>query len=329
MGRYEVSPTEPSLAAEGFGLFRDAYLRARFANPLLPALDADHEARLQRRVERAFAYGGIAARRGGSLRGFMIAGPPFAFRGLVAALVPEFGHAVASGEGADLVGALYAASAERLVREGVHLHLIGHFAADLGTTSALFELGFGAVVREQLRDLSDVALGDDARVAHRAQLEHVEHVRHEDSWRDVAPLAAAHAAFYRESPVFVRKDAALDEALVELDAHRVDGDQLFVYREGGEMLAYLIVGRCAGGSEGRLLEGTSTAQVRSAFTVPAARRRGIGAALLQQAIAWVRARGFERLFVEHETANLCGGAFWRRHFAPYLFFSLRYVDRTL
>ncbi len=327
--RYHLAPTEPSLAAEGFGLFRDAYLRARAANPLLPELDADHEARLQRRVERAFAYGGIAAWRGGSLRGFMIAGPSFEFRGLVASLVPEFGHAVAAGDETDLVGLLYAASAERLVREGTQLHLIGHFAADLGTTSALFELGFGAVVREQLRDLSDVARAEGDRGTQRTRHERVEHVLYAEAWRDVAALAAAHAAFYRESPVLVRKDAALHEALVELEAHRVDGDQLFVYREGGEALGYLIVGRCEGGSEGRLLEGTSTAQVRSAFTVPAARRRGIGAALLQQAISWARAQGFERLFVEHETANLCGGAFWRRHFEPYLLFSLRYVDRTL
>lgn len=329
MTRYRLSPTEPSFAAAGFGLFRDAYLRACSVNPLLPVLDANHEVRLQRRVERAFAYGGVAAWYGGSLRGFMIAGPSFEFRGLVASLVPEYGHALALGEEVDLLGMLYAASAERLVREGVHLHLIGHFAADLGTTSALFELGFGAVVREQLRDLSGVGADDGSRGTHRARLEHVDHVLQAEAWRDVVALAAEHAAFYRESPVFVRKVADAQVALADLEAHRADGDQLFVYREGGEALGYLIIGPCAGRSEGRLLEGTSTAQIRSAFTVPAARRRGVGAALLQRAIAWARAAGFERLFVEHETAKLSGGAFWQRHFAPYLLFSLRYVDRTL
>ena len=329
MVRYRVSPTEPALAAAGFELFRDAYLRARSTNPLLPALEAEHEARVRRRVERAFAHGGVAAWRDDALRGFMIAGPSFGFRGLVASLVPEFGYAVAPGEETDLIGLLYGASAARLVREGVHLHLIGHFAADARSAAALVELGFGAVVRERLRDLSDVALGDAARGSSQARLESVEHVVDAGRWRDVAPLAAEHAAFYRESPVFVRKDAAPQVALDELEAQWADGDQLFVYREGGETLAYLIVGRCAGGSEGRLLAGTSTAQVRSAFTLPAARRRGIGAALLQHAVAWARAHGFERLFVEHETANLHGGAFWQRHFAPYLVFSLRYVDRTL
>jgi hypothetical protein len=46
------------------------------------------------------------------------------------------------------------------VRQGVQLHLIGHFAHDAATTAALFDLGFGAIVRERLRDLFDVVVAD-------------------------------------------------------------------------------------------------------------------------------------------------------------------------
>jgi GNAT superfamily N-acetyltransferase len=333
MTRYRLMPTDPSMAADGFALFRDAYLRARQANPLLPGLTRDHEARLRQRVERAFAHGGVAAWRGDALRGFMVAGPSFAFRGAVAALVPEVGHAVAAGEEAALVGPLYAAVADRLVREGVQLHLIGHFAADAATTASLFELGFGAIVRERLRDLSDVAVPDAvARMArgrgeHEAWLARVERVPHAVPWDRLAPLAAEHAAFYRGSPLFVVKDASLEAAVADLEAHRAAGDALFVVRDGDAPLAYLIVGPCPGETEGRLLEGTATAQVRSAFAQPASRRSGIGSALLQHAVAWARAAGYVRLFVEHETANPSGGAFWQRHFEPYLLFSMRYVDR--
>jgi len=316
------------MAAAGFALFRQAYLRARQANPLLPGLTPEHEARLRQRVERAFAHGGVTAWQGGSPRGFMVAGPPFDFRGSVAALVPEFGHAVAAGEAAELVGALYAAVAERSVREGAQLHLIGHFAADAVTTAALFDLGFGAVVREQLRDLSDVAVTEAGRGEHDAWLGRVERMPHAASWEAFAPLAVQHAAYYRQSPLFVVKDDGLDAAVEELEAHREAGDPLFVVREGDVPLAYLIVGPCSGATEGRLLEGTATAQVRSAFVLPAARRSGIGGALLQHAVAWARGAGFERMFVEHETANPSGAAFWRRHFVPYLTFSMRYVERT-
>jgi GNAT superfamily N-acetyltransferase len=328
MTSYRLMPTDPSMAAEGFALFRDAYLRARRTVPLLPELTEDHEARLRRRVERAFIRGGFAAWRGDALRGFMIAGAPFAFRGSTAALVPEYGHAAAEGEEDALVGPLYAAVAERLVREGVPLHLIGHFTADAETTSSLIELGFGAVVRERLRDLSDVVVADAARGEHEAWLQRVERVPQAAPWVGLAPLAAEHAAFYRGSPLFVVKDASLEAAVADLEAHRSAGDAAFVVRDGDAPLAYVIVGPCPGETEGRLLAGTSTAQVRSAFVVPAARRSGIGGALLQHAVAWARDAGFERLFVEHETANPLGAPFWGRHFASFLVFSMRYVDHT-
>jgi GNAT superfamily N-acetyltransferase len=315
------------MAAEGFALFRAAYRRARHAHPLLPGLTSEHEARLRERVEQAFARGGVAAWRGRSMAGYMIAGSPFYFRGLAAVLVPEFGHAVAPGEGDALYGPLYAASADGWVRAGVPLHLIGHFAADATTTAALYELGFGAVVAERLRGVDDV----EPAVAGAGfdQGESVGHLDPEAPWDALAPLAAEHAGYYRRSPVFLAKDEALATAVADLEAHRRAGDRLLVHRADGQARAYLIVGPCLGTSEGRLLAGTSTAQIKSAYAVPTARRRGIGGALLRAAVAWARDTGFERVFVEHETANLEGGAFWRRHFMPYLLFSMRYVDRTL
>lgn len=332
MTTYRVSSTDPSLAPEAFALFRAGYERALRANPLLPPLTPAHAARLRTRVARAFEHGGVALRRGSSLVGYMIAGPSFEMRGLVASLVSEFAHAVAPGEEAPAYGALYAATAERLVGEGVHLHLIGHFAAERRSTGALFDLGFGAVVAERLRDLSDVVQPPSAALDHEGPSRHgvlIDHVAREASWEPYADLAAEHAAYYRQSPLFLVKDDARDTAAAELEEHRRAGDQLFVYRAGDQPLAYLVVGPCHGASEGRLLAATATAQIRSAYAVPTIRRGGIGAALLQRAVAWARESRFERLFVEHETANLEGGPFWRRHFSPYLVFSMRYVDRTL
>jgi GNAT superfamily N-acetyltransferase len=321
MTSWSVSPTEPSMAAEGFALFRAAYGRARHANPLLPALTPEHEARLHGRVERAFARGGVAAWRGGSMAGYMVAGPSFDFRGLVAALVPEFGHAAAPGAGAAVYGPLYAASADRWVREGIQLHLIGHLSADATAAAALVDLGFGAVVAERLRGVGDLVPAEACA--------DVEHVDPGAPWDAYAPLAAEHAAYYRQSPLFLHKDDTIATAKAELEEHRRAGDQLFVDRTGGEARAYLVVGPCHGISEGRLLAGTRTAQVRAAYAAPSARGRGIGRALLRRAVVWAREAGFVRVFVEHETANLEGGGFWRRHFTPFLVFSMRYVERTL
>ena len=329
MTRYDLIPTESSQAHDGFALFRSAYERASRANPLLPALTPEHEARLFARVRRTFDHGGVAAWRGGSLLGYMVAGPSFEMRGLVASLIPEYGHAVAPGEDAAVYGALYAATADRLVREGVHLHLVGHFADDRSATAELVHLGFGAIVAERLRDLSDVTPARPETDERDGHGDRIRRMRREESWKRLAPLAAEHAAYYRQSPLFLVKDDALDAAEEDLEGHRQAGDQLFVYAHGGEPLAYLVVGPCHGTSEGRLLADTRTAQIRSAYATPSVRHGGIGSALLQHAVKWAREAGFARLFVEHETANLEGGPFWRRHFSPFLVFSMRYVDRTI
>jgi GNAT superfamily N-acetyltransferase len=317
-------PTDPAWAGEGFALFRAAYLRARAANPLVPPLDGAHEARLRGRVERAFAHGGVAAWRAGAMVGYLVASPPFEMRGLAASLVPEFGHAVAPGLEAELYGRLYAGVAERLVDQGVQLHLVGHLAADQAAHAALDELGFGTTVAERLRDLSDVVPSEGRRGGPGVR---VEQLPADASWDALAPLAAEHAAYYRKSPIFLGKDEGLEAAGEDLEEHRRAGDSLFVAWQDGEPVAYLIVGACFGATEGRMVAGTRTAQVRSAYAVPSARRHGVGSALLQRAVDWAREAGFERLFVEHETANLEGGPFWRRHFAPFVSVSMRYVPQ--
>lgn len=329
MGGTHLTATEPAMADEAFALVRAGYERARRANAWLPALDPAHEGRLRERVERAVRYGGVAAMRDGALRGFMVAGPAFEFRGAHAALVPEFAFALADGDAPGLIGELYARVAEALVERGAALHLVAHLSMDAATTSALYQLGFGAVVCERLRGVSDVVVPRGLRGVHHERLERVERLASHAPLEPLAALAARHAAYYRQSPVFVVKDDGHATALAELETHRDAGDALFLVVEAGEPQAYLIVGPCAGVTEGRLLEGTSTAQVRSAYTAPEARGRGMGTALLQHAVRWARDQGYERLLVEHESANLPAVAFWQRHFDAYLSVSMRSVDARL
>jgi GNAT superfamily N-acetyltransferase len=91
----------------------------------------------------------------------------------------------------------------------------------------------------------------------------------------------------------------------------------------------MIVGNSTIDGEGFLLQNTNTAQIKSAYARPDIRRKGIGKALLQRGIAWSQAHGYERIFVEHETANFSGSIFWQKYFNPYLYFSMRYIDNTI
>jgi GNAT superfamily N-acetyltransferase len=85
------------------------------------------------------------------------------------------------------------------------------------------------------------------------------------------------------------------------------------------------VGESTIGGEGFLLEQTNTAQIKSAYVRAEMREKGIRTALLQRVIEWSRHQRYERIFVEHETANFYGGNFWCTYFDPYLYFSMRYM----
>jgi GNAT superfamily N-acetyltransferase len=114
-----------------------------------------------------------------------------------------------------------------------------------------------------------------------------------------------------------------------LERHIQHGDVFFVYYEHDEPCAYMIVGTSTLDGEGCLLRHTNTAQVKSAYAQPHIRGKGVGKALLHCAITWAQQHGYDRLFVEHETANFFGGHFWQAHFSPYVYFSMRYIDNRI
>ncbi|MBN2005878.1 MAG: GNAT family N-acetyltransferase [Anaerolineae bacterium] len=119
------------------------------------------------------------------------------------------------------------------------------------------------------------------------------------------------------------------EVLSELEDQARRGDAFFVYYEDGEAYACMIVGESASDGEGFLLQNTNTAQIKSAYSRADSRGKGVGKALLQSTAHWAQQHGYERLFVEHETANYYGGKFWRKHFTSYLYFSMRYIDSAV
>jgi GNAT superfamily N-acetyltransferase len=297
-------------------LLQDAYAAERDHSPLLPPVLLGNPRLAEPTLRACMARGAVGAWRGSGLCGFMGVAAFFPFKGQRAALVGEMAHAAAAGaEKVAICEALYAALGEGIRAQGAQLHIVAHFAGDEPLQSMLYRLGFGAFLAEELRDLSPVASQRGATV------------RREEDTRAVVDLDVEHRGYYRNPPIFLAKDTDRSAAERGLREALEAGAALFVHDDdGGRPDAYFMVGPCAGEHEGRLLRGTNSAQVFSAYARPSARGRGIGAALLDACIAWARERGFERLMVEHETANLLGSAFWGRHFHPYLTFSMRYVE---
>jgi len=292
------------------GLFQEKYRAERARVPALPERAGVDGEWIAERLRRCLGKPGAAAVSGGKLVGFMLTNAYFGFKGLKAAHVPEFAHAASGSEPEALYRALYARVAKAWAEEGAFLHLLGFLYHDGAAKAASYELGYGSLINERVRALEPIPGGVDECLDPERLLD----------------LELEHQAYYRESPVFIARRPDRAAALQDLSEAMASGDRYFVREEEGAVVGYLSVGASSENGEGFLLRGTRSAQVKGAFVKSGARERSIGASLLEAAVLWARERGFERLFVEHETANGPGAAFWSRRFDPFVAYAMRYVD---
>ena len=306
---------------EAAALFLGVYSWEREVNPLLPShLLGDPDLIIN--ALRLFAQTGpgVSLFSEGKLIAYMVTGDRFTFKGQKAALVPEFAHGAAIDmeiSWSCLYGQMYKELAGQWYKEGIALHLIGFLAHDQELKEILFQLGFGAIIAERIRDLSEIPVVGERQIERIGDPE------------ELLAIHREHHAFYPDSPVFIEKSLLEDELLADLQGFNDEGDALFVFRTENEIGAYMVVGESSKHEEGFLLRNTNTAQIKSAFVKPELRGQGIASALLARAVKWAREEGFDALFVEHETANLCASTFWSKYFDPYLYFAMRYIDNSL
>jgi GNAT superfamily N-acetyltransferase len=298
-------------------LFTQGYHREQFHSPLLPSRVMDDSTWIYTALQSKLSNPGVAIVEQGRLVAFMITSGQFPWKGQQAALVNEYCHGAIANRMQELYQRMYQYLAQEWINQHCHLHLIGHFAHDSWLQETLYHLGFGALIAERLRDCSGIGEQQQRMI------------RAEQDLSKFVDLHLEHILYYPKSPIFILRSTDRSEALADLETHAARGDVFFVYYEQSQPCAYLIIGKSTTGREGFLLQQTNTAQIKSAYTRQNLRGKGVGTALLQHAIQWSRQQGYERIFVEHETANLAGGAFWSRYFAPYLYFSMRYVDNRL
>jgi GNAT superfamily N-acetyltransferase len=313
---YELVPFGKEHVDGAVGLFAESYAREREKLPLLPARASDDPDWIADCLMQRLAEPGVVVLRRQNMVGYMTTGFRFSFKGQQAAACPEFAHAAVEEDKSILYQLMYMALAEKWVAEGIHLHILCHLAGDALLKETLFQLGFGAILAERLRGFSPIEGGAD-----------VEIVRERDFSR-LIELEIEHNGYYRKSPIFILKDTDREFMATDLEEHSRT-DEFLVYYEEGEPAACFIMGESSAEEEGFLLRGTNSAQVKSAYVKPHLRGQGIGKAMLRHGVAWAQERGFERLFVEHETANFYGGNFWPRYFSPYLFVSMRYIENRL
>jgi len=316
---YQIVPFTANHLTSAAGLFFGDYRHEQEESPLLPSLTIHNTEWICDSIRPLLKNPGVAVLQDGDVIAFMLSGYRFPFKGQEAMLVPEYCHASILPDKDELNQIMYMRLADEWVRKHMHLHIIGHFAHDTVLRESLYQLGFGPVIAEALRDLSEIPGVRTTGIVEERDIERILDINVEDD------------RYYRDSPIFLVKEVSTDKSRAALESSMRRGDAYFVLYENDEAQGYLAVGESASGAreEGFLLRGTCTSEVKRAFVRPHLRGTGIGKALLQRAVDWSAAHGYERLFVEYETANYFGGNFWRRHFAPYLYYSMRYVDNTI
>jgi len=110
-------------------------------------------------------------------------------------------------------------------------------------------------------------------------------------------------------PVF-RMRADADEALRELlgQIHRDEHSAIFVFDDAGDLPGMCIVRI---DTAPPIMQEDERAEITDLGVRVDARRRGVGTALVDAALDWVRASGVERVEVHVATSNAEGQAFWR------------------
>lgn len=315
--RYDAVPFTQNHLESAVKLFVEGYSQERDSSPLLPSRVIDEPEWIHSSLKSLVTNPGVAVLHKGQLAAFMLTGFQFTFKGQKAGSVPEYCHASIPSDREELYQIMYMRLAGEWAESHIHLHLIGHFAHDTVLQALLYRLGFGAIVAEELRDFSEVHGVREVDIVEEAEV------------RRLLDIDIESSHYYRGAPIFVLKNTGRNEHLTTLESAARQGDTFFVYYEHNEPCAYLSVGESVTGEEGFLLRGTNTAQIKAAYARQHVRRKGIGKALLQCAIDWSKEHGYERLFVEHETANYFGGNFWSSYFTPYLYYSMRYIDNAI
>jgi GNAT superfamily N-acetyltransferase len=74
-----------------------------------------------------------------------------------------------------------------------------------------------------------------------------------------------------------------------------------------------------------ILRDETTAHILAAVTTAGSRRTGIATALLDTALRWARANGYERCAVDSEPMNHVAARFWLKRFHPAVDSLLRWI----
>ena len=213
---------------------------------------------------------------------------------------------------------LYKEMSRSWIDRGYHAHQFCFFATDNVLAYTFFRLGFGMTHFELFRDLTNPT----------GNIPDVD-IRYLDREETIYEIDKAHDAFYLNPPLLWIPHDYFDNDEKEVVGEEKDcvltGEiEIIAAFIDDRIVAYFKLGK--GTAQTELFKHPGNGQIKGAYCLPEYRGRGIGKALLAEAVLWAKRNNLERLYVEGESANIHGGNFWITHFHPAEYSVRRCVD---
>jgi len=326
-----VALTKADVAAAG-AMVAARHQRERERLPLLPVAyeDPGRAADLVR-ATMSFSDGVAAVDDRGDLLGFLTsfesapdpASPMARYAPARSSLHLVHGHAVAGhADPGPIYADLFGALAERSLDAGITDYVAHVPIGDPPTEAAWVALGFGRMNAVGVRDLAPVERplprDVDVRVAAPKEVDTVDRLVDEE------------AVFHAGSPMFrpYRRADTAEAVRAQLVADLASGDHAFlIARRNGHDVGIVSVGPGLGSP---LYVPDGAAYIAATAVLPGDRGSGVGAALVDAAIAWARDHGHLAACLHYATANRTSTAFWTGvGFTPVMAHMRRRLDERI
>ena len=266
---------------------------------------------------------GVAALQSGELVGF-ISGIWCidAFKGINrAAYCPIHAHG-AKGDKNDIYQRMYENIADIWVKNGCLTHALTVFAHDKITIDTWFNLGFGNMCVDAIRPLTDVSGNKKNSCNSRFTIRPAT----QDDAELLLPLMQAHDRYYASSPLFMPVFGITKLSDININTTSKSITFIALDNNNGTPVGILDVGV----KDATFVdEDEKTLHLSGAYIAEEARGMGLGAALLQSAVEWLRDNGYERFYVDYESFNRFGSRFYDKHFTPFAYSIFRKLDERI
>jgi GNAT superfamily N-acetyltransferase len=257
---------------------------------------------------------GVAALSGGQLIGFMTGFVLPQFLGKRSFYSPEWANGAESGSSRQIYEEMYQHIAAHWVASGCAVHVVTLMANDRAGIEGWQWLGFGLAAVDGVRDLNPVPCVPAGLDVRRAGPEDAD---------EVTAFGRALEQHMAAPPVFWIHDSEDYVQWLQKPSHAA-------------WLAYqneAAVG-CLGlelehGHRCAIAQDDDTAGISIAYTHQDARSMGVGTVLLNQALAWAKARGCQRCAADWEPMNPPANRFWSKRFHTVCYSLLRWIDERL